>query len=164
MESLGKKARETVAAEGKVDELIQDLNAAYADEWIAVYYYTVASQLVEGRTAPLVANALKELAKDELEHVQELGERILELGGTPVSQLAALQKQANCPKVALPKDERDLDGFINGVIEAERCAIGVYSKLLKKLGGAFKDPVTFNLVRHILAEEEAHEEEFENLL
>lgn len=161
---MGKKAREVAAAEAEVDELIRDLNAAYADEWIAVYYYTVASQLVEGRTSPIVAEALKKLAKDELEHVAELGERILELGGRPVSQLAALQKQANCPQVALPKDQKDLDGFINGVIEAERCAIEVYSKLLKKLGGAFKDPVTFNLIRHILSEEEAHEEEFENLL
>ncbi|MBN1268674.1 MAG: hypothetical protein JXB04_03730 [Kiritimatiellae bacterium] len=39
--------------------------------------------------------------------------------------------------------------------------IEVYNKILKKTDG--KDPVTYQLILHILGEEIEHEDEFENL-
>jgi bacterioferritin len=159
---LGKKGKEVV--EGDVDLLIRELEKAYADEWIAFYYYTLASQIAEGRTSPMIIDALKELAKDELEHSSELAERIIELGSEPTRDLAQLTKVANFPEVKLPKDPKELDNIVKAVIEAERGAIEVYNNLLKKLMKEWRDPVTFHIIRHIMQEEVAHEEKMEDIL
>ena len=159
---MGKKGREVV--EGDVDQLILELQKAHADEWIAFYYYTLASEIAEGRTSPMIIDALKELAKDELEHASELAERIIELGSEPTRDFAQLVKVANYPEVKLPKDPKDLDGIINAVIEAERGAIEVYNNLLKKLMKEWRDPITFHIIRHIMQEEVAHEERMEDIL
>ena len=45
---------------------------------------------------------------------------------------------------------------------AERGAIHVYNELAQKTFG--KDPVTYNLMVHILEEEVDHKEDFESLL
>jgi len=159
---LGKKGREIV--EGDVDQLILELQKAYADEWIAFYYYTLASEIAEGRTSPILIDALKDLAKDELEHASELAERIIELGSEPIRDFAQLTKVANYPEVKLPKDPKDLDGIIKAVIDAERGAIEVYNNLLKKLMKEWRDPITFHIIRHIMQEEVAHEERMEDIL
>ncbi|MEM3510982.1 MAG: ferritin-like domain-containing protein [Nitrososphaerales archaeon] len=159
---MGKKGREVV--EGDVNLLIKELQKAHADEWIAFYYYTLASEVAEGRTSPMIIDALKDLAKDELEHASELAERIIELGSEPTTDFAQLTKVANYPEVKLPKDPKDLDGIVNAVIEAERGAIDVYNNLLKKLMKDWRDPVTFHIIRHIMQEEVAHEERMEDIL
>ena len=159
---MGKKGREVV--EGDVDQLILELQKAHADEWIAFYYYTLASEIAEGRTSPMIIDALKELAKDELEHASELAERIIELGSEPTRDFAQLTKVANYPEVKLPKDPKDLDNIVKAVIEAERGAIEVYNNLLKKLMKEWRDPVTFHIIRHIMQEEVAHEETMEDIL
>jgi len=159
---LGKKGREVV--EGDVDQLIRELQKAHADEWIAFYYYTLAAEIAESRTSPMVIDALKELAKDELEHAGELAERIIELGSEPTRDFAQLTKVANYPEVKLPKDPRDLDGIIKAVIDAERGAIEVYNNLLKKLMKEWGDPITFHIIRHIMQEEVDHEETMEDIL
>ena len=159
---MGKKGREVV--EGDVDQLILELQKAHADEWIAFYYYTLASEIAEGRTSPMIIDALKELAKDELEHASELAERIIELGSEPTRDFAQLVKVANYPEVKLPKDPKDLDVIIKAVIDAERGAIEVYNNLLKKLMKEWRDPITFHIIRHIMQEEVAHEERMEDIL
>ncbi len=159
---MGKKGREVV--EGEVDLLIKELQKAHADEWVAFYYYTLASEVAEGRTSPMIIDALKDLAKDELEHASELAERIIELGAEPTRNFAQLTETANYPEVKLPKDPKDLNGIVNAVIEAERGAIDVYNNLLKKLMREWRDPVTFHIIRHIMQEEVAHEERMENIL
>lgn len=59
----------------------------------------------------------------------------------------------------------DLKGILEGLVEAEGCAIDVYNNIVKFLGPCYdKDIKTFHLIEHILAEEIGHEEAFENLL
>ncbi|MDH5391356.1 MAG: ferritin-like domain-containing protein [Candidatus Bathyarchaeota archaeon] len=160
---MGKKGREIVGVD--IKELLKDLNAAYADEWIAFFYYTWAADFIEGPDYPTVASELDRIAKDEFEHMSELADRIFELGGEPERDLEDLQKIANCTKVVFPKNERNLEGVLNAVAEAEGCAIDVYNKLLKKVSACYdKDVRTFHLIEHILSEEIQHEEAFENLL
>jgi bacterioferritin len=160
---LGRKGREIV--EININELLKDLNQAYSDEWIAFYYYSWAAEFVEGPDYPTIASELKNIAKDEFEHMSELSDRIYELGGEPVRDIGELQKIANCKKVDFPKNERDLESVLNAVIEAEGCAIDVYNKLLKKVSACYdKDVRTFHLIEHIISEEIQHEEAFENLL
>ena len=160
---MGKKGREIVEID--VNELLKELNEAYADEWIAFFYYTWAADFIEGPDYPTVASELDRIAKEEFEHMSELADRILELGGEPERDLEDLQKIANCKKVVFPKNERDLEDVLKAVAEAEGCAIDVYNRILKKLSPCYeRDARTFHLIEHILSEEIQHEEAFENLL
>lgn len=158
---MGKKGREIVELD--VQELIADLNRAYADEWLAVYSYMHMAQVVTGRSmAKHLAELLNETAKEELEHQEELAERITQLGGEPLADPSKLVETSNEGYPMPPGDATDFEAMIKTVIEAERGAIEVYNRLVKKTMG--KDPITYELMVHILGEEIEHEDEFENLL
>ena len=159
---MGKKAREIVG--DIADELIEKLNKAYADEWIAYFYYKHAALMAKGLKSKILADALEKAADEELEHAGELAERIIQLGGEPIKEFDKLVTVANCPKVHLPNDWSDLKGILNAAIEAERCAIKVYNDILNWLMSTGKDPVTWHVIRHIMQEEIEHEDEFETLL
>ncbi|MCD6491006.1 MAG: ferritin-like domain-containing protein [Candidatus Njordarchaeia archaeon] len=159
---MGKKSREIIG--DRVDELIMLLNRAYADEWIAYFYYTHAARMAQGLNAPSVADALEKAAKDELEHINELAERIVQLGGEPIRDFTKLVPESNCPYVKLPGSWSDLKAILKAVIDAERCAIDVYSNILKWLKDIGKDPVTWHVIRHIMSEEIEHEDMFETIL
>jgi len=158
---MGKRGREIVKLD--VDELIADLNRAYADEWLAAYAYTHMAQVVTGRPAAKhLESLLREVAEEELEHQDELAERITQLGGTPLADPSRLVEASNEGYPTPPTDAGDLDGMIKTVIAAERGAIDVYQKLAEKTFG--KDPITYNLMVHILEEEVEHEDDFESLI
>lgn len=158
---MGQKGKEIVQV--NVAELIADLNRAYADEWLAAYAYMHMSQVVSGGPAARnLAESLKATADEELEHQGELAKRISQLGGEPLADPAKLVESSNEGYPKPPANAKDLNAVIKTVIDAERGAIGVYNKLLEKTH--HKDPVTYNLILHILEEEVAHEDDFENLL
>jgi bacterioferritin len=158
---MGTKGIEIVELD--VQELIADLNRAYADEWLAVYSYTHMAQVVTGRTAAeRVAALLRETAAEELEHQDELAERITQLGGEPLPDVAKLVEGSNEGYPAPPQDPTNVEAMIQTVIEAEQGAIKVYNDLAKKTAG--KDPLTYELIIHILGEEVEHEDEFEGLI
>jgi bacterioferritin len=159
---MGTKAREIVGTD--VDKLIEKLQKAYADEWLAYFYYTLGAKLARGMEAKVVAEELERIAKEELEHVEELADRIIYLGGDLVRKWKEIEEIANCPSVEVPQDPKDLKGLIKAVVDGERCAIDVYHKILQDLGSIHKDPSTYHLIRHILDEEIEHEDTFENML
>ncbi|MCS7125807.1 MAG: ferritin-like domain-containing protein [Aigarchaeota archaeon] len=162
---MGKKGREIVEKAGvNVKELIDMLKKAYADEWIAFYYYTLLAKIVEGLESPAIASKIEEIAKEELEHQSELAERIIQLGDEPPRRFEDLVKIANCPYVTIPENVGDLKAVCKAIIEAEGCAIEVYNKILNYLTGVKADPVTFHIIRHILQEEVEHEDLFETIL
>lgn len=156
---MGKKAREIVEIDLK--DLIKDLNKAYCDEWLAFYAYWYMAQAVEGKGYEDMQEFLEKIAKEELEHAQELVERIIELGGLPTNAISSLEKNANAPYPGVMKDLADYDEIIKIVTDAEAGAIDVYNKIAKKTLG--KDHDTYQLATHILGEEITHEEMFENL-
>jgi bacterioferritin len=158
---MGSKAKQIIELD--VDDLLKDLNRLYADEWLAVYAYNYMSQVVTGRPAAKhLAELLLDTSRDELEHQAELAERITSLGGKPLADVSKLVETSNDGYPAPPADEKDFEGIVRTVIKAEHDAITAYNKLAKKTH--VKDPITFNLVIHILSEEIEHEDEFENLL
>lgn len=157
---MGKKAREIAGVDLK--GLIKDLDRAYCDEWLAYYAWWYMAQAVEGKGYEDMSEFLGKIAKDELEHAQELAERIIELGGLPTNNISNLAKGANAPYPGVMKDLSDYDEIIKIVTEAEAGAIEVYNKITKKTFG--KDHDTYQLVTHIMGEEITHEEMFENLL
>ena len=157
---MGKQARAIVDLSLK--ELVKDLNKAYCDEWLAFYLYWYMSQTVSGHFYEDMSEFLEKIAKDELEHAQELADLIVKLGDVPIANPMELEKNANSPYLLPPKNTADINRIIRIVTEAEAGAIEVYSKIAKKTLG--KDNVTYQLVTHILSEEVTHEETFENLL
>jgi len=158
---MGTKGTQIVELD--VPDLIADLNRAYADEWLAAYAYMHMGQVVSGRpAATFLAKVLKDTAKDELEHQDELAGRIAQLGGKPPADFSGLVETSNAGYPTPPANEKDFEAIVKTVIAAERDAIEVYNKLAQKTHG--KDPITYNLIVHILAEEVEHETEFEMLL
>ena len=158
---MGTKGKQIVDLD--VAELIAELNRAYADEWLAAYAYNYMGQVVTGRpAAKQLAALLLDTSKDELEHQQELAERIVSLGGKPVADVSKLVETSNDGYPTPPVNERDFEAIVRKVIEAERGAIEVYNRLGAKTEG--KDLITHCLVVHILGEEVEHEDEFESLL
>lgn len=157
---MGKKAREIV--EVNLEELIKELDRAYCDEWLAYYAYWYMAQAVEGKGYEDMQEFLNKIAKDELEHAQELAERIIELGGLPTNNPADLVKNANAPYPGVMKNLSDYNEIIKIVTQAEAGAIEVYNKIAKMTFG--KDHDTHQLAVHIMGEEITHEEMFENLM
>lgn len=158
---MGQKGKEIVQLD--VNELIADLNRAYADEWLAAYAYMHMAQIVTGRpAAQYLEKLLRESAAEEIEHQDELAKRISQLGGTPLADPSRLVEASNDGYPTPPADPTDLESMISTVIQAEKGAIEVYNRLAQKTFG--KDPVTYNLMVHILEEEVEHEDEFERLV
>jgi len=156
---MGRKAKEI--ADLDLKDLIKDLDKAYCDEWLAFYAYWYMAQTVEGKGYEDMSEFLNKIAKDELEHAQEVANRIIELGGLPTNNPVNLEKNANAPYPGVVKELSNYDKIIKLVEAAEAGAIEVYNKIAKKTFG--KDHDTYQLVTHILGEEIAHEEMFENL-
>ena len=118
------------------DELIKELNVAYAEEWLAYYQYWLGAQLMVGPMRSAISEEFMEHANEELKHAKWLAERIVQLGGTPVL------------------DPSDL---IEQNVVGERCAIARYQKICDMTFG--KDYETFRISEKILKEEIKHEQE-----
>ena len=155
---MGTKGREIVQVDVKT--LIELLRNAYADEWLAYYQYWVSAQIVKGRRRNEVVSELTEHAGDELRHAELLSERIMQLGGAPITNITELNESANC-KYADPANPDSVE-ILKQVIDGERCAIDVYNKLLDMLRQ--KDPVTYHVILEIIEDEIEHEDDFETLL
>ena len=158
---MGTKGKQIVELD--LDTLLIDLKRLYADEWLAAYAYNYMGQVVTGRPAATqLAALLLDTSKDELEHQEELAERIASLGGKPVADFSKLVETSNDGYPTLPENEKDFEAIVRTVIKAEHGAIEAYNKMAQKTYS--KDPITYNLIIHILSEEVEHEDEFENLM
>ncbi|NLF51769.1 MAG: ferritin [Leptolinea sp.] len=154
---MGTKGRQIVGMD--VDELIKLLNKALADEWLAYYQYWIGAKIVKGPMKDAVASELVLHATEELAHADLLAARIVQLGGTPIIEPKEWFKLTNCGYDA------PTDPFVKQIlaqnIKGEQCAIDVYQKL--QLLVRDKDPVTYNMVLTILADEVEHEEDLQSL-
>ncbi len=155
---MGTKGRALVGEHA--DKIIELLNKALSDEWLAYYQYWIGSKVVKGPMKDAVITELTEHATDELRHADMLVARILELGGTPVLSPEEWLKITNCgyDKPDDPVVKKVLEQNIKG----EQCAIEVYNSLLKFTRDI--DPVTYNIVLQILTDEVEHEEDLQALL
>jgi bacterioferritin len=154
---MGTKGRQIVGMD--VDELVGLLNAALADEWLAYYQYWLGAKVVKGPMKDAVASELLIHATEELGHADLLAMRIIQLGGTPLLSPAKWFTETNCGYDA-PEDPF-VKEILDQNIAGERCAISVYQKLLSTTKDA--DPITYNTVLGILADEVEHEEDLQSL-
>lgn len=155
---MGKKGIEIVGLD--VKKVIELLNKAFADEWLAYYQYWVGAQVIKGPMKSAVIAELVEHAQDELRHAQMLSDRILQLGGEPLLDPKEWYTYTNCGYAA-PSDP-----FVKKILEqnikGEQCAIDVYNNLLHITKE--KDPITHNLSLEIMSDEVEHEEDLQALL
>ncbi len=155
---MGTKGREIVGM--NVDELIKTLNKAFADEWLAYYQYWIGSKLTKGPMKEAVIAELTLHATEEINHATLVANRIIQLGGTPLTKPEDWYKWTNC-KYEAP-DDPYVRVILQQNIAGEQCAIGVYQKLVKMTEG--KDPITYNMALTILEQEVEHEEDLQALL
>ena len=152
---MGTKAREIVDID--VDNLIETLNKALADEWLAYYQYWVGAKVAQGPARGIVAGELEEHAAEELEHAEMLTERILQLGGTPLLKPEDWYKMTNCGYEA--PDDPYVETLLEQNIKGEQCAIEVYQQMMELTKDA--DPITYNMALEILTDEVEHEEDLQ---
>ena len=155
---MGTKGKEIVGVD--VSKLIDTLNKAFSDEWLAYYQYWVGAQVAKGPMRGAVVAELTQHANDELRHAGMLSERIIQLGGTPPIKPEEWYKLTNCGYDA-PQDP-----FVGKLlvqnIKGEQCAIGVYQKLAEMTLN--KDPITYEIAVQILKDEVEHEEDLQALV
>jgi bacterioferritin len=154
---MGQKGREIVEID--VNEVIKDLNSAYADEWLAHYQYFLYAQVIEGIDAETLKTKLEEQSNDELNHAKELINRIRELGGEPTTNVMDV---STCGFSDPPEDTSDLISIVELVLKGERCAIEKYNNLAKKYH--MKDLVTHEIFEDLLEDEVSDEEDWEDFL
>ncbi len=141
------------------EELIKELNVAFAEEWLAYYQYWIGAKVAVGIMRPSIIEEFIEHANEELKHAEWISDRIVQLGGTPVLDPQDWKSVAQC------KYDPPLDPYVLTLIEqnlnAERCAIARYQKICDMTHG--KDYETFRISEKILKEEIEHEQEIGDL-
>ncbi len=143
-----------------VNKLLDMLNAALSEEWLAYYQYWIGARLMEGPMRSEVEPELLVHADQELGHAVLVVARIIQLGGTPVINPANWTKLARCAY------DEPSDNYIEVILEqnlkGERCAIERYKEIADFTNG--KDHTTHQMVVTILNEEIEHETDIEDWL
>lgn len=155
---MGTRGTEIVGMD--VKELLDLLSKAFADEWFAYYQYWLGAKVVRGPMKDAVAAELLQHATEELMHADMVANRIIQLGGTPITEPKKWYEWSGCGY--LPPDDAYVKKILEQNIHGEQCAISYYDQLMKKTRDA--DIVTFNMVTTILEQEVEHEEDLQSLL
>ena len=154
---MGKRAIEI--AGGDVTKIITLLEKAYADEWLAYYQYWVGAKVVKGPMKEGVIAELNQHAMDEQRHATMVADRLLQLGGSPLTHPSQWMEYTNCgydePKEPFVKT------IIDQNIKGEQCAISVYRALMEATKEV--DIVTYNMALQIMSDEVEHEEDLQAL-
>jgi len=155
---MGTKGRAIVGM--KVERVVELLNKAFADEWLAYYQYWLGAKVIAGPMKEAVIAELMQHAADELRHADMVSNRIIQLGGTPLTTPKKWFEMTNCGY------DEPSDPFVKTILEqnikGEQCAITVYHALIEEVG--MKDPVTYNMTVQILQDEVTHEEDLQAML
>ena len=132
-------------------KLIETLNALLADELTAISQYMVHSEMAEAWGYKKLHEAFEKRAIDEMKHAETLIGRILFLEGSPtVSKLNKMMIGADVPK-QLAGDR----GLEMGAIKSYNDAI--------VLAGEVKDFATRQILEKILADEDKHIDQIEEM-
>ncbi|MCJ2519446.1 MAG: hypothetical protein LN412_00660 [Candidatus Thermoplasmatota archaeon] len=157
---MGQKGREIVGPE--VNGIISLLNQAVAAEALAAYRYLYLSRWAAGMEAAEIAEAFTKTSEEEWQHMSRLMDRIVELGGRPLTRPSEWENGSYAKFHEPPRDQTDLKTMVVDSLAVERVAIEFYRDLVRKTEG--KDMVTYLLAMELLADEVKDEEFFESLL
>lgn len=152
---MGKIGRTIIKQD--VEKLIDELNRALSEEWLAYYQYWIGARVVKGPMRSTVESELKKHAREELEHADKLADRIIQLGGTPVIDPQEWSRLSGCKYY--PPVEHCVKEILKQNLASERCAIKRYQEITDMTYG--KDHVTFRIAEEILEDELEHENDIE---
>ena len=134
------------------------LNEALASEIVCVLRYLHHYFMASGVHGRSVAETFKEHSDEERAHMDEIAERIQQLGGKPDFNPGTLVSRS----VSQYIEGESLGQMIREDLIAERVVIEVYQRFIEYFGS--KDPTTRTMFEHIKAEEEEHADELSELL
>jgi bacterioferritin len=143
-----------------VKKLIQMLNEALCEEWLAYYQYWIGARMMEGPMRSEIEPELLVHADQELNHAVLVVNRIIQLGGIPVLNPSDWPKFSRCDYDA-PEDPY-VEVILNQNLKGERCAIQRYQEIADFTSG--KDHATHQMATIILNEELEHEQDIEDWL
>ncbi len=144
-----------------VGKLLDMLVRAAAAELTTYYYYTILRSHVTGIEGESIKEIVEDARIEDRNHFEALVPRIYELGGDLPRDIRELADKAACMDAYLPEEPK-LKNILKVLLEAERCAVAIYTEICRYTHG--KDPRTYDLALAILHEEVEHEAWFEELL
>ena len=153
---MGKEAIKVASVD--VAKLLEMLNGALAEEWLAYYQYWIGARLMEGPMRSEIEPELLVHANEELGHAVLVADRIIQLGGTPIIDPAEWVKHARCTYEA-PADPY-VEVILQQNLRGERCAIERYQEIAEFTNG--KDFSTHQMAVSILNDELEHENDIED--
>jgi bacterioferritin len=140
-------------------QILDALHKAYNMELETVISYMSNSINLDGVRADFIKQALAADIQGELGHAQQLGNRIKQLDGIVPGSMELKMSQKSLQS---REDTTDVVDVIRGVLEAEEAAINHYLAIIKLTDG--EDYVTQDLAIKLLADEEAHRQQFQGYL
>jgi len=165
VKAIRRRAREhmergavTQAYEGSLEVVLRLLNEALATEIVCVLRYTMHAVAATGISSEGVKAEFAQHAKEETDHMNQVAERINQLGGKPDFNPAGLATRAAWEYGRAG----NLIEMIKENLIAERIAVDHYRELVRYFGN--DDPGTRAMMEGILTVEEEHANDMHDLL
>ncbi|HEX3950477.1 MAG TPA: ferritin-like domain-containing protein [Steroidobacteraceae bacterium] len=165
VKTLRERARKNIASggvtftyQGDVKKTIEILQSVLATEIVCVLRYTMHAVAAQGISSEGVKDEFAQHAKDEAQHMQEVAERINQLGGKPDFNPNGLEMRA----ASEYGSAGNLVEMIKENLIAERIAVDHYRELIRYFGD--DDPGTRKMLEGILTVEEEHANDMHDLL
>ena len=138
--------------------VIKLLNEALATEIVCVLRYRRHYFMASGINAESVAAEFLQHANEEQGHADEIAQRIVQLKGEPNFNPEGLLTRSHAEYV----EGTSLLDMIKEDLVAERIAIDSYREMITYFGN--DDPTTRRMMEGILAVEEEHADDLQNML
>ena len=151
----------TEGNQGDRRTIIKLLNDSLATELVCVLRYRnhhFMSASIGGIAGFAVTGELLQHSQEELAHVDQLANRITQLGGQPDFAPGTLATRSHADYAV----SDSLRGMLTEDLVAERIAIETYTSIIRFVGE--KDPTTRRVFEAILAQEEEHADELADFL
>jgi bacterioferritin len=165
VKTLRERARKNISTggvtftyEGDVKKTIDILQSVLATEIVCVLRYTMHAVAATGISSEGVKAEFAQHAKEEQDHMNQVAERINQLGGRPDFNPTGLATRA-------ASEYGEADNLIEMIKEnliAERIAVDHYRELVRYFGN--DDPGTRSMLEGILTVEEEHANDMHDLL
>jgi bacterioferritin len=163
--TLRERARKNIASggvtftyQGDVKKTIDILQSVLATEIVCVLRYTMHAVAASGISSEGVKAEFEQHAKEEQLHMNEVAERINQLGGKPNFNPEGLATRA----ASEYGSAGNLIEMIKENLIAERIAVDHYRELIRYFGN--DDPGTRTMLEGILTVEEEHANDMHDLL
>ena len=140
------------------DTVLKLLNDALATEIVCTLRYRRHYFMARGIHSQSVAQEFLEHSNDEQAHVDQIAERIVQLGGESDFVFEGLAIRSHAEYV----EGTSLTSMIKEDLIAERIAIDSYREIVQYLGE--RDPTSRRMMEEILAKEEEHADDLADLL